>query len=180
MKIIIIGNGGSGKSTLGNKLSIDLGIPVTHLDKLSWKKDFQNFSEDDFTIALFKEMSKPDWIIEGWAYHSTVYERLKRADVIIYLKYPFEFCMNEAVKRNREYHNKSYPFDPFEGDRNSKEDLLRTAIIRVHEKLEPELQIWLKEFKEDYKKKIFTYTSREDLNRGYFELLKTLRDISIV
>ena len=74
---------------------------------------------------------KDDWIIEGWAFQSTVYERLERSDVIIYLKYPLDFCISEAIKRNREYHNKPYPFDPFEGDRNSHEGMLRDAINRV-------------------------------------------------
>ncbi|CAN5620561.1 hypothetical protein BH10BAC5_BH10BAC5_02720 [soil metagenome] len=177
MKIVIIGNGGSGKSTLGFKLSGELGIAVTHLDKLSRRKDFVNITEQKFTIDLYEVFKNKDWIIEGWAYQSTVYERLKRADVIIYLKYPLDFCVREAVKRNREYHNRKYPFDPFEGDRNSKERMLIDAINRVHDKHEPVLQLWIKEFKNDPNKKIIEFTSRDELNKNYDQLAAGLKQL---
>jgi adenylate kinase family enzyme len=38
LKIIIVGNGGTGKSTLGEKLGKELNIPVSHLDRLGLKK----------------------------------------------------------------------------------------------------------------------------------------------
>ncbi|MBP9095253.1 MAG: topology modulation protein [Ignavibacteria bacterium] len=40
-KIVILGNGGSGKSTLGEKLSEKLKSPVYHLDKLAFKERYR-------------------------------------------------------------------------------------------------------------------------------------------
>ncbi len=36
-KIMLIGSGGAGKSTLARKLGVKLGIDVYHLDTLFWK-----------------------------------------------------------------------------------------------------------------------------------------------
>ena len=36
-KILVIGSGGSGKSTFSRRLGEKLGLPVVHLDQLYWR-----------------------------------------------------------------------------------------------------------------------------------------------
>lgn len=174
MKLIIIGNGGTGKSTLGNKLSGELGIPVTHLDLLSWKDNFERVPEDVFTSNLREAMKSSDMIIEGWAYHSTMKERIDWADVIIYLKYPLDYCHKAVLARNEEYNNKPYPYDSFTGDRLAKTELYNRAVTMVHEVYEPEVMKWLVD--PGVKgKMIFTIGSIEELNVRYREIVEAIK-----
>lgn len=177
MKIIIIGNGGTGKSTLGNKLSSELGIPVTHLDLLSWKDNFERVPEDVFTENLHEAMKNSDMIIEGWAYHSTMKERIDWADVIIYLKYPLEYCLKAVLARNEVYNNKPYPYDSFTGDRLAKTELYNRAVTLVHEVYEPEARLWL-EAPVVKEKMIFTIASIDELNERYGEIVEELKSLS--
>lgn len=172
-RILIIGNGGTGKSTLADKLSKNLGIPVTHLDLLSWKDNYERISEKIFRKDLDEKLNCDEMIIEGWAYHSTMYERLKWADAVIYLKFPLQYCLNSVFERNRLFNNRSYPFDPFTGDRESHNELYKTAVEKVHLEYEPEVQKWLAE--PGMKNKlIFIINTSEELTEHYETIIKEL------
>jgi adenylate kinase family enzyme len=165
-RIIIIGNGGAGKSTLAEKLGKDLDIPVAHLDLLSWKDKFERVPEDIFRRELSEKYKAEKMIIEGWAYHSTMHDRMLWADTVIYLKFPLQYCLNSVFNRNREFKNRSYPYDPFTCDREAHHELYRSAVEKVHFEYEPEVQIWLTGT--DIKnKKVFIINSSEELNEQY-------------
>ncbi len=174
LKILIIGNGGTGKSTLANKLGTELNIPVTHLDLLSWKDGFTPVPEEDFKRELSERFKRERMIIEGWAFQSTMHDRLLWADVIIYLKYPLEYCLNSVFNRNKEFNNKSYSYDPFTGDREAHNHLYKTAVERVHLDYEPIVQEWLLE-SEIKSKPIYILTSIEQLNEEYDSLEAALK-----
>ena len=106
-RILIIGNGGTGKSTLADRLSKDLGIDVTHLDLISWNDNYERIPEDIFRKDLDEKLKCDKMIIEGWAYHSTMLDRLKWAVVIIYLKFPLQYCLTSVSERNRIFNNRS-------------------------------------------------------------------------
>lgn len=72
-RIFIIGNGGSGKTWLADKLGEKLEAPVTHLDNLHWLPNFAGErvrSERDRLVA--DAADGPYWIIEG-IYADAVY-----------------------------------------------------------------------------------------------------------
>lgn len=46
-KIMLIGSGGAGKSTLARKLGVKLGIDVYHLDTLFWKPNWESVPKDE-------------------------------------------------------------------------------------------------------------------------------------
>jgi adenylate kinase family enzyme len=174
-KLIIIGNGGTGKSTLGNSLSMELNVPVVHLDKLRWKENYEVVPEEEFKQQLSEIMQTERMIIEGWSDHSTMHDRMKWADIIIYLKYPLDICLKTVLRRNEEYSGKSYPFDNFTGNRVAKNDLYIKAVESVHYELEPEARKWMEELAgED--KTIVTYSSFADLNEHYPDLLAMLKE----
>lgn len=57
MKIAIIGNAGSGKSTLGFELHKKLGILLYHLDQYQWKPHYERVDRDEFEYAFGELLS---------------------------------------------------------------------------------------------------------------------------
>jgi len=161
-RILIIGNGGTGKSTLGAYLSRELGIPVTHLDQLSMKPGWQYIPEAEFTAKLQSILEGRTWIVEGWSYHSTMQMRLKAANVVIHLDYPIWYCYWNATKRHFRYAFKQNPYDPPNSPIWKKTKKMVKAMWRVYKHYEPEARIWLKDLPHA---KVFTFHSRRELKR---------------
>ena len=97
-RVIIIGCGGSGKSTLSRALSEKTNLPVVHLDKLFWREGWINIPREEFNILLREELKKDKWIIDG-NYDRTLEERLRYCDTVIYLDYPRWTCIFGVLKR---------------------------------------------------------------------------------
>ena len=97
-RIIIIGCGGAGKSTLARKLGQVLNLPVVHLDKLFWKPNWLETSHEEFDALLAQELAKDRWIMDG-NFNRTMPERIKRCDTIIYLDFSRVACLLGVVKR---------------------------------------------------------------------------------
>lgn len=97
-KIIVIGCCGSGKSTLSKNLSKLLNIPVVHLDKLWWTKNWQSVSEAEFDEKLKEELDKPKWICDG-NFSRTQKYRMSLCDTVIFLDFKTSLCLYRAFKR---------------------------------------------------------------------------------
>ena len=97
-RIILIGCGGAGKSTLARKMGEVLDIPVVHLDKLFWKPNWVETSREEFDALLAQELAKDKWIMDG-NFNRTMPERIKRCDTIIYLDFSRVACLMGVVKR---------------------------------------------------------------------------------
>lgn len=57
-KVLIVGCGGAGKSTLSVEMGKRFGLPIVHLDKLWWLPNWQNRSEHEFDERLLDELQK--------------------------------------------------------------------------------------------------------------------------
>ncbi len=85
-RICIIGGSGTGKTTLANNLGKKLNLPVCHIDGIHHLKDWEIRDKDERDKIILNKAKEDKWIMDG-TYHSTLEERLKRADYIIYLDY---------------------------------------------------------------------------------------------
>lgn len=97
-RIIIIGCGGAGKSTLARALGEKLNIPVVHLDKIFWKPGWVEMPKDEFDAVLRQEILKEKWIMDG-NFNRTLPERIARCDTIIYLDFSRFACLCGVLKR---------------------------------------------------------------------------------
>ena len=97
-RILIIGCGGAGKSTLARKLGKKLGIPVVHLDKLFWKPGWVESAPEEIDAKIMEELRKPKWIMDG-NFNRTLPQRVKYCDTIIYLDFSRTACLMGVVKR---------------------------------------------------------------------------------
>ena len=98
-RIMIIGCGGAGKSTLARQLGAKLGLPVVHLDQIWWAPgNWEHIGREEFDAILAQEIKKPRWIIDG-NYNRTIPERIARCDTIIYLDFSRGACLFNWIKR---------------------------------------------------------------------------------
>ena len=97
-RVIIIGCGGAGKSTLAQKLGQKTGLPVVHLDKLFWKPGWVEMPREEFDARIRAEMEKERWIMDG-NFNRTLPERLARCDTVIYLDFSRMACLLGVLKR---------------------------------------------------------------------------------
>ena len=97
-RVVIIGCGGAGKSTLAQELGKRTGLPVIHLDSIFWLPGWVEMNRDEFDRKIRAEMAKEAWIIDG-NYNRTMPERIAHCDTIIYLDFPRIVCLYGIFKR---------------------------------------------------------------------------------
>lgn len=107
-RILIVGSGGAGKSTLSTTLGELWSLPVLHLDSLFWKPGWTPSPKPEFIEHVKTEMAKPKWIIDG-NYDSTLAMRAEYADLIIFLDFSNILCVYRACKRAWTYRGTTRP-----------------------------------------------------------------------
>ncbi len=86
-KILIVGDGGRGKSTLAEKISKKLGIPFYSTDDFYYEIKFSKVRDRPESVELIKEVFKNDkWIVEGTT-ERLIKHGLDSADLIIHLRH---------------------------------------------------------------------------------------------
>ena len=98
-RILIIGCGGAGKSTLARQLGEKLDLPVVHLDKLYWNPGWVESAPEEFDRKLAAELEKPRWIMDG-NFNRTMPQRIGKCDTVIYLDFNRMTCLWGVIKRN--------------------------------------------------------------------------------
>lgn len=107
-RIVLIGCGGAGKTTLATTLHHITDIPLIYLDKLYWKPNWEERSKAEWVAIVEHLISEESWIIDG-NYGSTMDIRFKRADTIIFMDRSRWVCLYRVVKRMLMYHGKVRP-----------------------------------------------------------------------
>ena len=98
-RVMIIGCGGAGKSTLARALGEKTGLPVVHLDQIWWAPgNWQHIEKPEFDEKLALELQKPRWILDG-NFNRTIEARLEVCDTVIYLDYPRLVCLKNWLGR---------------------------------------------------------------------------------
>lgn len=97
-RIIIFGRPGSGKSTLAHLLSTQLHIPLHHLDRWFFIKNWIERDHQDFLRIVQKFVDQEKWIIDGNSLKS-LEMRYAKANVAIYMCYPRITCLFRIFKR---------------------------------------------------------------------------------
>jgi adenylate kinase family enzyme len=114
-KVLVIGSGGSGKSTVAAQLGELLELEVNHLDKFYWNPGWVETAPDEWIKTVTELVNRDSWIIDG-NYSGTLELRLRQCDTIVFLDLPRFLCLWRIVKRFFVYRDGTRP-DMAEGCR---------------------------------------------------------------
>ena len=87
-KVMIIGNGGGGKTTLAYRVAEKHELPLIELDTLQFQPGWVRIAEADLRQEI-KEIHDTDrWLIDGFGPWDQIEERARLADTIIFVDHP--------------------------------------------------------------------------------------------
>lgn len=107
-RILVIGSGGAGKSTVATRLGQLLNLEVFHLDKFYWRPGWIKPSPEEWLQTVNELIARDSWIIDG-NYSGTLELRLQRCDTIVFLDMPRLLCLWRIVNRNLRYRRGGRP-----------------------------------------------------------------------
>src|SRR5438477_10263075 len=65
LKVAVIGNTGSGKTTFARALAQKLGVPHVELDALHWKSEWVMSSPEQVRAAVADVLARDGWVVDG-------------------------------------------------------------------------------------------------------------------
>ena len=98
-RVAVIGCPGGGKSTFSRALRDRVDLPLYHLDAIYWRDDRTHLSREEFYPLMQKIIAREEWIMDG-NYNATLEWRISACDLLIFLDYPAEVCL-EGVRARR-------------------------------------------------------------------------------
>ena len=158
-RVIIIGCGGAGKSTLARKLGEKTGLPVVHLDQIWWSPgNWQHMERPEFEALLMAEMEKPQWILDG-NFRRTLEMRLEKCDTVIYLDFPRLVCLKNWMGR------------VIKNWGHARIDMAEGCT----ERFDPEFALWIWNFNKNYRARF--YELLNNLAGKQVIILKSRREV---
>ena len=102
-RVVILGRGASGKSTLAVSLGEITGLPVIELDKVFWQPGLVARRRDQWVAIQERLVAEERWIMDGdLGPYDAVEIRLRAADTILFLDFSLLRCAWRAIRRSRE------------------------------------------------------------------------------
>jgi len=102
-RVVILGRGASGKSTLARRLGEITRLRVIELDKVFWRPGLVATPRSEWVLLQERLVAEPDWIMDGdLGPYDVVEVRLCAADTIIFLDFSLVRCAWRAFRRSPE------------------------------------------------------------------------------
>ncbi len=100
-RVVVLGNGASGKSTFARELSAATGIDRIELDAIFWDRDLVATPRDAWRQMQVELASGDRWILDGdLGPYDAVDARLRRADTVVLFDLPTIVCAWRAIRRS--------------------------------------------------------------------------------
>jgi adenylate kinase family enzyme len=102
-RVVVVGPGAAGKSTLARALGEVTGIPVTELDQLFWRPGPTATPKEEWAAVQAELVARPAWILDGdLGPYDVIGVRLRAADTVVFLDFSLARCAWRAGRRSRE------------------------------------------------------------------------------
>ena len=160
-RISIIGGSGTGKTTLANNLAKELNMPVYHIDGIHHLENWQIRDKAERDKIILEKVNEPRWIIDG-TYHSTLEQRVKNADLVIYLDYSRFAQVRGAIGRYIKNHGKEKEEVP-----GCKEQMNLKFLLLVWNWRKNKRDNVIENINKVSKEKVLIFKNRRALNKWY-------------
>lgn len=160
-RISIIGGSGTGKTTLSNNLSKELSIPAFHIDGMHHYDNWKVRDKEERDKMIHEKVEMPKWIIDG-TYPSTMDERLKKSDLVIFLDYSTIARLKGAMGRFIKNHGKEKPEIP--GCKEKMDTNFIKMILKFSRDKRPKI---IEKLNNIDKEKVIIFKSRNQLNKWF-------------
>lgn len=107
-RVLVLGCGGAGKTTLARRIAAQAGLPLVHLDTHFWQPQWVPSPPEAWEQQVAALTAQPDWVIDG-NYSGTLSQRLEACDMVVLLDLPRRTCLWRVVKRWLQYRGRSRP-----------------------------------------------------------------------
>ncbi|MBF6022895.1 AAA family ATPase [Lysobacter niastensis] len=107
-RVLLIGPGGAGKSTLAATIASRLGLPLIHLDAMYWKPGWQETPKDEWRDKVAALVAQEAWVMDG-NFGGTLDLRLAACDTVLFLDMPPLLCMWRVLRRRWRFHREVRP-----------------------------------------------------------------------
>lgn len=102
-RVVFLGRGAAGKSTLARRLGELTGLPVVELDRHFWSPDLVAPPAPRWAEIQRDLAARDEWIMDGDLGPYDLPEiRLRAADTVVLLDFSLPRCAWRAVRRSRE------------------------------------------------------------------------------
>lgn len=102
-RVVVLGRGGAGKSTLAVRLGAALSAPVVELDEHFWQPDLSPMPKEEWAAVQQRLAGAARWVLDGdLGPYDVLDVRLRAADTVVVLDFPLWRCAWRAVRRSRE------------------------------------------------------------------------------
>ena len=99
-RVVVVGSSGSGKTTVGSRISKALGLPHLEMDAVMHADGWNSASDVEFRRILGEFASNDSWVIDGnYISHGVTEAVWPRADTFVWLDPPKIVVMSRVIRR---------------------------------------------------------------------------------
>ncbi len=107
-RVIVVGSGGAGKSTLAVRIGARLQLPVIHLDARHWHAGWRSAPPEVWRREVEALVAAPAWVMDG-NYAGTLDVRMAACDTVVFLDLPRLICLWRVMVRTLRYRGRTRP-----------------------------------------------------------------------
>jgi len=101
-RVLVIGSGGSGKTTFARRLAERTKLPLIHLDALYWRTGWDPTPAAEWRTKIDELVRRETWIMDG-NYGGTMDIRLAACDTIVFLDVSRLVCLWRVLRRQLQH-----------------------------------------------------------------------------
>jgi adenylate kinase family enzyme len=170
MRIVVIGNGGSGKTWLARRLAACIDTSIVHLDDLFWEPGgFDKKRSPEEVDHLIDGSKRADsWVVEG-VFGELAERYFAEAELLIWLDIEWDICRARLLARGSE--SKRHL-----GREQSEEGLKRLVdwASNYYDRRDLRSYVGHQSLTEKFPRKTLRLTSEKDVNQFAFNYLSSL------